>query len=146
VVPSSTTTQPEPGRESGWSELAFDLTVIALGFAWLVGTGYVVLVGIGETLHFLGETATPEEVAESRRLFGLAAVLAVTVPLAGLLLCLSVRRKRFGILFAVLLLLGSTFAGFVALDAYRSRPPAPVEQGPRACQESSGGDNRCPGG
>lgn len=144
-MPSAATTRPGP-TESGWSELGFDLTAIGLALAWLVGTGYVVLLGIGESLHFLGETATPEEIAESRRLFGLAAVLAVSVPLAGLLLCVGVRRKRFGILFAVLLLFGGAFAGLVAVDAYRSRPPAPVEPGPRVCQESSGGDNRCPGG
>src|ERR671916_86598 len=103
-MPSTSTTGPVRDVESGWSELAFDLTAVALGLAWLVGTGYVALLGFG------------------------------------------LRRKRFGILFTVLLLLGSGFAGLVGLDAYRSRPADPVEQGPRTCQESSGGDNRCPGG
>jgi hypothetical protein len=145
-VPSTATNRPVSTTGSEWSELAFDLTAIGLALTWLLGTGYVVLLGIGETLHFLGETATPEEVAESRRLFGLAAVLAVSVPLAGLLLCLGLRNQRFGVLFAVLLLVGGAFAGFVALDAYRNRTPDPVEPGPRVCQESSGGDNRCPGG
>ncbi|HZA04803.1 MAG TPA: hypothetical protein VE617_09570 [Propionibacteriaceae bacterium] len=145
-MPSTSTTGPARDAESGWSELAFDLTAIALGLVWLAGTGYVALLGLAETLVFFGETATPEEVAESRRLFRLAAVIAVAVPLIGLLLSLGLRRKRFGILFAVLLLFGSGFAGLVGLDAYRSRPADPVEPGPRTCQESSGGDNRCPGG
>ena len=143
---STSPTRPTRREETGWFELAFDLTAIALGLAWLVGTGYVVVLGFGETLHFFGETATPEEVAESRRLFQLAAVIAVSVPLVGLLLCLGLRRKRFGLLFAVLLLLGGAFAGLVGLDTYCSRPVDPVEPGPRVCQESSGGDNRCPGG
>jgi hypothetical protein len=143
-VPSTTTTRP--AVHSGWSELAFDLTAIALALAALVAPAYVSLLGFGEVLHFLGETSTPAEVAESRRLIALAAVLAVGVPLAGLLLCLGVGRKRLGILFAVLLVFGSGFAGLVAVDAYRSRPVEPVPSGPRVCQESSGGDNRCPGG
>jgi hypothetical protein len=46
----------------------------------------------------------------------------------------------------VLLLAGGAFAGLVGLDAYRNRTLDPVEPGPRVCQESSGGANRCPGG
>jgi hypothetical protein len=66
-VRSTGTTEPASSTGSGWPELAFDLTAIGLALAWLVGTGYVVLLAIGETLHFLGETATPEEIAESQR-------------------------------------------------------------------------------
>jgi hypothetical protein len=73
-------------------------------------------------------------------------VLAVSVPLAGLLLCLGVRRKGLAIFLLVLFLLGSAHATLVGVDAYRTREPEPVDQGPRVCQESSGGDNRCPGG
>jgi hypothetical protein len=86
-MPSRSSTRPARPEESGRSELAFDLTAVGLGLAWLVGAGYVGLLGFGETLHFLGETATPEEVAESRRLFRLAAMVAVAVPVVGLLLC-----------------------------------------------------------
>lgn len=143
-VPSTATIRP--AVESGWSAVAFDVTAVALGLAALIAPAYVALLGFGELLHFLGETATPPEIAESRRLFTVAAVLAVSVPLAGLLLCVGVRRRRFGILFAVLLLLGTLFAGLISVDAYRSRPAEPVPSGPRVCQESSGGDNRCPGG
>jgi hypothetical protein len=55
-VPSTGTTRPALGTASGWAELAFDLTAVGLRLAWLAGTGYVVLLGVGETLHFLGET------------------------------------------------------------------------------------------
>ena len=62
-MPSLSPTRPVRPTESGWSALAFDLTAVALGLSWLVGTGYVALLGVGETLHFLGEAATPPEVA-----------------------------------------------------------------------------------
>lgn len=134
---------PEPGER--WVPV-FDLTAVVLGLAGFFGATYVTLAGAGQVLHFLGETATPEEVTESRRLFGLAAAIAAGVPLIGLLLALWARRRGVAIYLAVLLVVGASFAGLVALDAERNRPPEPVERGPHVCQELSGGDNRCPGG
>ena len=50
-MPSTSPVRPAVHQESGWSELAFDLAAVALGLAWLVGTGYVALLGFGETLR-----------------------------------------------------------------------------------------------
>lgn len=143
---SSHTRRAREPVQPGWSEFAFGLTGVALGIAGFVGAAYLTWESVGLVLHFFGETATPEEVAESRRLLNLAAMIGAVVPLVGLLLALWVRRRGVLAYFVVLLVFGSLFAGLVGLDELRRWVPAPSDYGPGGCQEHSGGDNRCPGG
>ena len=146
MLPEPLPALPRRGPEPGRSDLAFDTTAVALGVAGFIGAASLVWQGMGLLLHFFGESATPEELAESRRLLRLAAVIGPAVPLVGLLLALWVRRRGVVIYFVVLLVLGSLFAGLVGFDELGRWEPAPVDPGPRGCQEHSGGDNRCPGG
>lgn len=146
MLPEPHPALPRRIRDSGWSELGFDLTAVVLGVAGFVGAAFLVWESFGLLLHFFGESATPEEAAEAHRLLRLAAFVGAAVPLVGLLLALWVRRRRVVTYFVVLLVLGGMFAGLVGFDELSRWEPAPVDPGPGGCQEHSGGDNRCPGG
>ena len=122
-----------------------------LGFLWL---GWVllppVLLAWSElsTWTLYGEPVPPEE---ERRAFlwALAALaLAVGLPLLGLCLTVGTGSRGSPVAFGVALALGIAVAGLVlhTHQAQQPGPADPVDRGGGACQEHSGGDNRCPGG
>lgn len=121
------------------------LPVLALG--WLVGVGGLVLQALGATLTFLGEVPTPEDRALAARYLVAAAWLAAVLPVLGTVLAVLARSRAGVVVFAVLLVLGLTLAGLVAVDRHRARLREPQPRPPvTGCQEHSGGDTRCPGG
>ncbi|SDS87807.1 hypothetical protein SAMN04488543_2564 [Friedmanniella luteola] len=118
-----------------------------LGLGWFVGGGLLVLRAVGESLTFLGESPTAEELARSARSLAAAAWVAAGVPVLGLVLAVLTRRRAATVLFTVLLVLGLASAGLVAADRHRARLREPQPRAPvTGCQEHSGGDTDCPGG
>ena len=136
----SASPSPAASGTTGWLAL--------LWVAWVLVPAGLVVAAIGSLLTFFGELPTEAEQAEARRLLVLAAVAAVAIPVVGLLVSLRTRRQAsatafgsavaFALVGAVVLVLGT------APPEPRSAIPSREPGG--ACQEHSGGDNRCPGG
>jgi hypothetical protein len=91
---------------------------------------------------------TDAERAAARQKFVTAAVLAMAVPLAGVVLSVRGRRSGSTTAFAVAGAVGLVLAGLVVLGTAEPEPRSaiPVRDPGGACQEHSGGDTRCPGG
>jgi len=138
--PTSPSTSAAASGTTGW--------FVLLWLAWVLVPAGLVAAALGSLLTFFGELPTEAEHAEARRLFVLAAVVAVAIPVVGLILSLRTRRQGSAAAFlfaggialvaAVLLVVG--MANQQPRSAIPSRDPGGV------CQEHSGGDNRCPGG
>jgi len=136
--PSPSTSTAASGT-TGW--------FVLLWLAWVLVPAGLVAAALGSLLTFFGELPTEAEQAEARRLFVLAAVVAVAIPVVGLILSLRTRRQGSaafmfagGIAFVAAVLLVVGMAKQEPRSAIPSRDPGGV------CQEHSGGDNRCPGG
>lgn len=112
--------------------------------AWLVGTPLMAVTAVGQTLTFLGEQPTPDEVRAGEVWWTWTAVYAVAVPLLGLLGALLARSRKGLRLYLVVSVLALTpVVGWWAVTA---EPPEPPPWPYPACQERSGGDTDCPGG
>jgi hypothetical protein len=115
-----------------------------LWVAWVLVPIGLVLASIGTVLTFLGDLPTPAERAQADRLLVAAVVVAVAVPLLGVLVSVCSDRRASAAAFGVALALGLVAAVPVAEDL-APEPAAPQQSG-GGCQEHSGGDTRCPGG
>ncbi|MBB3677137.1 hypothetical protein [Modestobacter versicolor] len=121
--------------------------LVLLTAGWLLGTPVLALGTALDTWHLYGEPPAPAEYATAQRHAVLTTAVAAGLP--GLAWWLAVRSQRsvaptVYALAAVLGLVGGlVLYGMVSPDA----PDAPVrDDGPRVCQEHSGGDATCPGG
>jgi hypothetical protein len=121
---------------------------VLLWLAWVLVPAVLVVQALGSLLTFFGELPTAAEQAEARRLLVIATVVGVAIPVVGLIMSLRARRQGSAAAFAVA---GSlAFIAFVVV-VVGTAPAAPRSAIPSrdpggACQEHSGGDNRCPGG
>ena len=121
---------------------------VLLWVAWLLVPAGLVVAAIGNLLAFFGELPTEAEQAEARRLFVLAAVAAVGIPVVGLLVSLRTRRQGSAVAFGVAAAFALVGALVLVVGGARSAPRSavPPSDPGGTCQEHSGGDNRCPGG
>jgi hypothetical protein len=123
-------------------------TVMALLTAvWLLGGPWLALGSVMDLWTFFGEQPTADDHARAQRHALMATVLATACPAGAWYLALRWRRSVAATVFgtgAVLGLVGGLLLyGLVSPDA----PETPVrDDGPRVCQEHSGGDSTCPGG
>jgi hypothetical protein len=121
---------------------------VLLWTAWVPVPAGLVIAALGSLLTFFGELPTDAERADARRLLVLAAVVAVAIPVVGLVLALRIRRRGSATAFGCALAVG-VVAGLVLIAGTAPRVPRSAVPTPRpggACQEHSGGDTRCPGG
>jgi hypothetical protein len=130
--------RPVPGS-TGW--------LVLIWTAWVLVPAGLFLSAMGTLLTFLGDLPTEAERAEADRLIVLAGVTACAIPVIGLLVSLRARRQGSATVFGAAAALGLVLAVATLVG---TAEPAPRSAVPRhdpggACQELSGGDNRCPG-
>ena len=122
-------------------------TVALLTVAWLLVTPVLAIGSLTELWTFLGEQPTAADHDRAQRRALLATLVAAGCPAAAWVVGARWQRGAVQALFAVGavsgLVGGLLLYGMVSPES----PPAPLrDEGPRICQEHSGGDNRCPGG
>jgi hypothetical protein len=131
---------PAASNTPGW--------LVLLWLAWVLVPLLLAGSALGNLLTFFGESPTEAEQAQATRLLVLAAVAAVAIPAVGLIVSLRARRQGSAAAFVVAgglsLLAAVAVVGGTAPEEPRSAIPSHQPGG--ACQEHSGGDNRCPGG
>ncbi|MBE8519845.1 hypothetical protein ILP97_20500 [Amycolatopsis sp. H6(2020)] len=113
------------------------LALVAVG--WLIAVPYLVLLGALGSMPVFG-TSTHRGDAY----LTWAAWLGVGLPLAGVVVSATTRRRGWTWFFGIGLALAAAVAALNWADDVRHAPPPPPE--PRHCVERSGGDNDCPGG
>ena len=121
---------------------------VLLWVAWVLVPAGLAVAAFGSLLTFLGELPTEAEKAEARRLLILAALVAVAIPVVGLIMSLRARRQGSAAAFVVAGGIALIAAVLLVVGAAPERPRSaiPSRDHGGACQEHSGGDNRCPGG
>ncbi|WP_410591333.1 hypothetical protein [Amycolatopsis sp. lyj-23] len=111
-------------------------TLLAVGAAgWLLVVPYLVLRGLLTNL--------PGSHAGDGSLTW-AAWLGAGLPLGGVVVSATTRRRGWTWFFGIALALAAVVAALEWADDVHHRPPPPP--GPRHCVERSGGGNECPGG
>lgn len=137
-----TSNVPETRRSGGVTA-----TLVLIWVAWVFAPLLLAVAAVGSVVTFLGEQPTAAEQAQADRLLVAAALAAVCLPLAGLVL--SAWHERSGSAAAFAVALGIGLLAVVAVLHGVGRGPAPSaiphHSTGGACQEHSGGDNRCPG-
>ncbi|GAA2998742.1 hypothetical protein [Actinokineospora diospyrosa] len=134
------TAELRPDQRLGWLPLVW----VLLFCTWLFGVPMLVLES-AFSMPFMG-VPTAADYAERDMLAMWAKIVAVGVPFLGVLLAAITRRTAAAAVFVTLLLLSLAVIGYHrAYDARHNPTPVPTPE-QRACQEHSGGDNRCPGG
>ncbi|WP_299959860.1 hypothetical protein [uncultured Modestobacter sp.] len=137
---------PPPRRKEsapGWAVP----TVALLTVAWLLATPLLAIGSLMELWTFLGEQPTAADHDRAQRQALLATLMAAGCPAVALVVGARWQRGAVQALFgvgAVFGLVGGLLLyGLVSPDS----PPTPLrDDGPRYCQEHSGGDATCPGG
>ena len=122
--------------------------LVLIWVAWVLVPLLLAGEALASGISFLGEQPTAAELAQADRLFVAAALTAAGLPLIGILVGAWHDRRASAAAFAVALGLGLLVAVPV-LHVVDHGPPAsaiPTHSPGGACQEHSGGDNRCPGG
>ncbi|GAA2987195.1 DUF6234 family protein [Actinokineospora diospyrosa] len=133
------TVEERPDQRLSWLLLVW----VLLFCTWLFGVPLLVLQAAFTGAFTPVDTAA--DLAERDRLTMWAEIVAVGVPLVGVLLAAITRRRAPAVVFGILLFLSVAVAGYNwAYDARHNPAPATTPE-PRICQEHSGGDNRCPG-
>ncbi|MGY1740875.1 MULTISPECIES: hypothetical protein [unclassified Blastococcus] len=132
---------PAPDRSAGTT--AF---LALLWAGWVLVPVGLAVAALGNLLTFFGEQPTEAEQADARRLFVLAAGVAVAIPLVGLVASLRAQRRGSAVAFGCALAVAGVVALAVAVAAARAAPDEVAPREPGGCQEHSGGDTRCPGG
>jgi hypothetical protein len=128
----------QPRRTSG-------LVIALLWLTWLFVPPLLVF-GAGITAApFFGDQPDAAELAHARTLLIWAGVVGVGAPLLGLVLTWRTRRAAAWAFAAALGVGAIAVLLTVPPDVWRGGEPV-RDDGGRVCQESSGGDNRCPGG
>ena len=85
--------QASPSGTAGW--------FVLLWLGWVLVPAALVVQALGTLLTFFGELPTAAEEAEARRLLIIAAVVAVAIPVVGLIMSLRARRQGSAAAFAV---------------------------------------------
>ncbi|WP_410574062.1 hypothetical protein [Amycolatopsis sp. cmx-4-61] len=112
------------------------LALMAVG--WLVVVPFLVLQGLLANSPFFGTSTHEGDAALTW-----AAWLGAGLPLAGVVVSATTRRRGWTWFFGLALALAAVVAGLKWTDDLRHAPPPPP--GPRHCVEHSGGGNECPG-
>ena len=132
--------QASASQTTGW--------FVLLWLAWLLVPANLFVAAVTSVPLFTGEEPTAAEEAQANRLFLLAALVAVAIPVVGL--SMSLRARRQGSAAAFVLAGGMALIAAVLLVVGMAKPEPrsaiPSRDPGGACQEHSGGDNRCPGG
>ncbi|MGY1770519.1 hypothetical protein [Blastococcus sp. SYSU D00813] len=134
--------QAAPPRSEGTTVL-----LAALWGGWVLVPAWLALSAVGHLLAFFGEQPTEAEQAQARSLLLRAAVVAVVLPLIGLVVSLRTGRRRNAVASGCALALSGVVALVVGVAAAQEAGPD-VQPRDRevVCQERSGGGNDCPGG
>ncbi|TFV82912.1 hypothetical protein [Blastococcus sp. CT_GayMR16] len=122
--------------------------LVLLWVAWVLVPAGLAAGALGSLLTFFGEGPTEAERADARRLFVLAAIAGVAIPVAGLIVSLRARRQGSATAFGFAAALAFIGAVLVLIGTSPRQPGSavPSHAPGGACQEHSGGDTRCPGG
>ena len=134
--------QPTSARRSRTTAL-----LVLLWVGWVLVPLGLAAAAVASVLTFFGDSPTAaEEAAANRYLLG-AVLVAIAIPFAGLLVSAWNDRRASAVAFSLALAVGLVLA--VPVLHTVAPDPAPSAIPPHsggACQEHSGGDNRCPGG
>jgi hypothetical protein len=135
--------RPEPAPPPVWGSTA----MAVLTAVWLIGGPWLAIGSVMDLWTFFGEQPTAADHATAQRHAVLATALATCCPAGAWYLAVrwhrSVAATVFGVGAALGLAGGLLLVGLVS-PSDRSVPVP--EDGPRVCQEHSGGDSTCPGG
>ena len=120
--------------------------LVLIWVTWVLAPLLLAGAAVASGITFLGDLPTPAAEARADRLFVAAALTAVCLPLAGIVLSAVRDRRASAAAFAVALGIGL----LASVPVYRIVVPEPApsaipSHSGGACQEHSGGDNRCPG-
>ncbi len=113
------------------------LALVAVG--WLLVVPYLVLLGALGNISAFGTSAHGGDAY-----LAWAAWLGAGLPLTGVVVSATTRRRGWTWFFGICLALAAAVAVLNGADEIRHAPPPPP--GPRHCVERSGGGNDCPGG
>jgi hypothetical protein len=121
--------------------------LVLIWIAWVLVPLLLAGAAVASVMTFFGELPTPAEEAQADRLLVAAALVAIGLPLGGILLSAWRDRATSAAAFAVALGIGLLASVPVFHLAAPDRAPSaiPAHSG-GGCQEHSGGDTRCPGG
>lgn len=137
---------PAPGAERTRAEGTTLLLAVLWG-GWVLVPPGLALAALGHLVAFLGESPTEAEQAQARSLLVRAALVAVALPLTGLVVSLRTGRRRNAVASGCALALSGVVAAVVAVAAVREAGPGVAPRDREVvCQERSGGDSDCPGG
>ncbi|WIY02776.1 DUF6234 family protein [Amycolatopsis mongoliensis] len=120
---------------AGWSSLVLALCAVGL----LLVVPFLVLQGFLASVPVFGEAGD-----RAGGYLTWAAWLGAGLPLVGVVVAATTRRRGWTWFFGICLVLAVAVAGMNWADHARHAPPPPPE--PRHCVEHSGGGNECPGG
>ncbi|MET8998039.1 hypothetical protein [Amycolatopsis sp. NPDC004169] len=112
------------------------LALVAVG--WLLVVPYLVLLGALGNMPAFGTSTRGGD-----GYLTWAAWLGAGLPLAGLVVSATTRRRGWTWFFGICFTLAAAVAALKWADDIRHAPPPPP--GPRHCVERSGGGNDCPG-
>ncbi|RSD23593.1 hypothetical protein [Amycolatopsis eburnea] len=120
---------------TAWVSVVLALCAVGL----LLVVPFLVLLGFLASIPVFGETS-----GAATGYLTWAAVLGAGLPLVGVVVSATTRRRGWTWFFAICLTLAAAVAVLSWADDLRHAPPPPP--GPRHCVERSGGDTDCPGG
>ena len=131
------------GPMPGWAVA----TITLLTVAWLLGTPFLAIGSLADLWTFSGEQPTPADHDRAQRHALMTTVVATGCPAAAAVLAARRRRGVVQAVFGVGAVLGLV-GGLLVHAAVSPEVPDPParDDGPRVCQEHSGGDSTCPGG
>jgi len=148
VSPNAPTATPGVGmsdraaRGPVWPDVVMVLAVLG----WLGVPPVLTYGGFIVGAPFFGELPTAADQALSARLWTGAVAALVAFPALGLWCAARQRRRGAVVLFSLGVAAGLLVSAVVITLSVHGRPETPAPRAPWACQELSGGDNRCPGG
>ncbi|WP_439377412.1 hypothetical protein [Amycolatopsis lexingtonensis] len=120
---------------TAWSSLVVALCAVGL----LLVVPFLVLLGFLASIPVFGDVGDG-----ARGYLTWASWLGAGLPLVGVVVSATTRRRGWTWFFGICLTLAATVAVLSWADDLRHAPPPPP--GPRHCVERSGGGNDCPGG
>ncbi|WP_370971348.1 hypothetical protein [Amycolatopsis sp. cg9] len=120
---------------TAWASVVLALCVVGL----LLVVPFLVLLGFLASIPVFGETS-----GAAGGYLTWAAVLGAGLPLVGVVVSATTRRRGWTWFFGICLTPAAAVAAFAWADHVRHAPPPPP--GPRHCVERSGGTTDCPGG
>lgn len=110
----------------------------------LCATGLLLVVPFLVLEGFLASIPVFGEAGDGGGYLTWAAWLGAGLPLVGVVVAVTTRRRGWTWFFGICLAVAAAIAALEWADDVRHAPPPPP--GPRHCVERSGGGNECPGG